>query len=253
MSFNKYLNEILEQFLLKPAEIISDEQLTHCIDLTLLNQNTSKEPLIALNDLANAHQVAAVCVFPENLMYFKLKDHIKLATVVNFPQGNDEIATCLAQIKYAMHFGIQEIDYVVPYSLYLEGNKHQALQHTKHIVQYCKEHKLVSKVILETGAFSQLELLYELASELIELDVDFLKTSTGKTTQGASLTAVFSLLSAIKNSGKKVGIKISGGVKTPSQAKAYAHLSQLLLNRELNNHWFRIGASSLLEELLKTN
>jgi deoxyribose-phosphate aldolase len=253
MSFNQNLNEVLEHLLLKPSEIISNEQMLHCIDLTLLDQNASKESLVALGNLANTHQVAAVCVFSNDLTDFNLKKPIKLATVVNFPQGNEDVATCLTQIEHAIRNGVEEIDYVVPYSLYLEGKRNQALQHAKQIVGYCKERKLGLKIILETAAFSNLNILHELARELIEMKIDFLKTSTGKIKHGASLAAVFTLLSAIKDSGNTVGIKISGGIKTPLQARNYAHLSQLILQRPLNSSWFRIGASSLVEELIKIN
>lgn len=253
MSINNQLNGLLEQLLLVPSEVISNEQLVHCLDLTFLTQDNQSEQLTILNNSANTHEVAAVCVYPKDLEHFKLKDGIKLATVVNFPQGNDNLTTCLAQIEQSLTHGAQEIDYVVPYSLYLEGKKYQALEHAEKIVQYCKEHKLCSKIILESGAFTDLEALYELANELIAMDVDFLKTSTGKIAQGASLSTVFTLLSAIKDSGKNTGIKVSGGIKTPFQAKNYAHLAQLVLNQKIDMHWFRIGASTLLDELLKTN
>lgn len=251
MTWCSDLNETLAHLLVHPAEIIRDEQLVQCIDLTLLDKKASKEALGALNHLANTQQVAAVCVFPHALASFKLQNSVKLATVTNFPQGNEDIALCLEQIKHAMCYKVQEIDYVLPYTSYLAGKKQQAIHHAAHIVQFCKEYDLTLKVILETGAFSAIEMLYDVANELIELDIDFLKTSTGAIAQGASLTSVFTLLSAIKNSGKKIGLKVSGGIKIPQQARNYAYLAQLILNQPLSNDWFRIGASSLLEQLIK--
>jgi deoxyribose-phosphate aldolase len=253
VSINPHLNKALEELLLKPCGHITNEQLIHCIDLTLLNQKCSKESLIALNHTANQHPVAAVCVFPNDLVHLKLENETRLATVVNFHQGSQEAVTCLAEIDQSLQNGAKEIDYVVPYTLYLEGKKQQALQHAAQIVRYCKAHQLVLKIILETGAFSDINTLYELARDLIDLDVDFLKTSTGKIPQGASFSAVLALLSAIKDSKKLCGIKISGGVKTPNQARSYAYLAQLMLNKPINKTWFRIGASSLIEELIKTN
>ena len=79
----------------------------------------------------------------------------------------------------------------------------------------------------------------------------FLKTCTGKIPQGASLSALFTMLSAIKDSGKTCGIKVSGGVKTPRQAFNYAKLAELMMAKKIDKSWFRIGASSLLNELLK--
>ena len=253
MSFTSHLNLVLEQLLLKPGGSITNEQLIHCIDLTLLNKNGSKDSLIALNHTANQHPIAAVCVFPKDLVYLKSEHETRLATVVNFPQGNQNVEACLAEIEQSLQHGAQEIDYVAPYSLFLEGKKQHALHHVAQIVHYCKERHLVLKIILETGAFSDLNSLYELACELIQVDVDFLKTSTGKIPQGASLSAVFTLLSAIKDSEKACGIKISGGIKTPEQARSYAYLAQLMLNKPIHKNWFRIGASSLIEDLIKTN
>lgn len=250
MSINSHLSEMLQEFLATSRETISNQQLISCIDLTLLNEQTSLDDLTTLNHLANQHHVAAVCVFPKDLAHFTLSAGIDLATVINFPQANQSIDICLAQIDFSVQNGAKEIDYVVPYMDYLSSKKQQALEHAATIASYCKEQNLRLKVILETGAFSNLVTLHELALELLTLDIDFLKTSTGKTPQGASLAAVFTLLSAIKDSGKNCGIKISGGVKTIEQAKAYASLSHYFRNKVIDKSWFRIGASSLLEELI---
>jgi deoxyribose-phosphate aldolase len=250
---NLHLNRVLGQLLLKPDEHTTNNQLIECIDLTLLNQNSSKDSLIELNHRANQHPVAAVCVAPNDLVHLKLAHDTHVATVVNFPQGKQDVKTCLAEIDHSLQKGAQEIDYVIPYTLFLEGKKQQALQHAAQIVDYCKERHLILKVIIETGVFSDTMSLYELAGELIEMEVDFLKTSTGKIHQGASFSAVFTLLSAINDSEKKCGIKISGGIKTADQARSYAYLAQLMLNKPINKHWFRIGASSLIDDIIKTN
>jgi deoxyribose-phosphate aldolase len=252
VSFDTHLNSLLAQLLAKPGERISNESLIHCMDLTLLSENSSNKSLLHLNKLANQHQVAAVCVFPNDLTHFKLNNHIHIATVINFPKGDDDINSCLRTIDQAKQLGAQEIDYVAPYAVYLEGNKKNSVGHAALIARHCKDQRLTLKIILETGAFSELRMLYEFSRDLLELDVDFLKTSTGKIPQGASLAAVFALLTAIKDSEKACGIKISGGVKSPEQARGYACLAEHILEKKISNHWFRIGASSLLEELLKT-
>ncbi len=253
MSINSHLNEVLKELLSKPSEIINNQQLIHCIDLTLLNEQASQNDLITLNHLANKYTVAAVCVYPKDLVHFKPSSAIDLATVVNFPQADETLSTCIKQINLGIQNGVKEIDYVVPYMSYLQGKRQQTIQHATEIAAYCKEHKLTLKIILETGAFTDLNILNDLALELLALDLDFLKTSTGKISQGASLSAVFTLLSAIKDSGKNCGIKISGGIKTVEQAKNHAYLAQFLMNKAIEKSWFRVGASSLLKELTKTN
>ena len=250
MNLSTHLNAILTPLLAKSGEIITNESLIHCIDLTLLTAHSSSESLTHLNKLANQHTVAAVCVFPEDLSHFKLNEEIRLATVVNFPHGNEAIQASLNTINQAIQQGAQEIDYVVPYSAYLQGNKKQTLDHATQIARCCEEHNVILKIILETGAFSDLRVLYELCRELLELKVDFLKTSTGKISQGATFDAVFTVLSAIKDSKVNCGIKISGGLKSTEQAKSYAALAQLMLNQNINKKWFRIGASSLLDDLV---
>jgi len=92
--------------------------------------------------------------------------------------------------------------------------------------------------------------IYQVSRELIETGCNFLKTSTGKIPKGASIHAAFSILSAIRDAGTKTGIKLSGGVKTPTEARQYALLAELMMGRKIKNDWFRIGASSLLDALL---
>ena len=75
-----------------------------------------------------------------------------------------------------------------------------------------------------------------------------LKTSTGKITPGASLQAVFVMLSAIKDSQSGCGIKISGGIKTLAQASVYIHLSEHMLEKNVGKNWFRIGASQIKQD-----
>ena len=253
MSINNHLNQVLQEFLAKPEATIENAQLISCIDLTLLNENSSDQDISKINLLAEQHKVAAVCVFPQDLVHFPLPSSIGLATVINFPYAEDSVANCLKQIDKSKLMGVTEIDYVLPYKNYLKGQKQQAIQHAFEIATHCKANQLAIKIILESGAFTDLAVLYELAQELISLDIDFLKTSTGKISEGASLSAAFTLLSAIKDSGKSCGLKVSGGVKTVKQAQNYAQLAQYFLNKPIESTWFRIGASSLLEELTKTN
>ena len=95
--------------------------------------------------------------------------------------------------------------------------------------------------------------IYQVSRELLAIGCDFLKTSTGKISQGASLSAVFAILSAIKDARTHCGVKISGGVKASQQALKYAWLAELVMEEKINKDLFRIGASSLLEELVAKN
>lgn len=250
MKIEKHLQQALQALLAKPSEVIGNHALISCLDLTLLDEGASISELQHLNALAKEHQVAALCVYPKDLIHLDSSSSVPLATVINFHRAQESIATCIAQIDLSQQYGAREIDYVVPYLSYLNGKRKEAIDHATEIASYCKEHHLSLKIIVESGAFNDLNLLYDLACELLSLDLNFLKTSTGKIAEGASFASVFTLLSAIKDSGKKCGIKISGGIKTSSDAKNYAYLAELILDKKISSDWFRIGASSLLQKLI---
>ncbi|HAU3689930.1 TPA: deoxyribose-phosphate aldolase [Legionella pneumophila] len=253
MSLDKHFNDVLDKLLSNQDIIsISNAQLMHCIDLTLLEADASLEALHQLQSRACQNDVAAICVLPKHLHVFKPNSKIKLATVINFPLGNDDLLVSLAEIDNAIQLGVNEIDYVLPYQYYLRGNKQKALNHCDVIIQTCKKYQLTLKIILETGLFPDMESIYQLSSEVIALGGRFLKTSTGKTPQGATLAAVFAIVSAVMDSAyaSSCGIKVSGGIKTPLQAQQYAQLAELLMGKAIHKDWFRIGASTLLEKLL---
>lgn len=252
MSLQLQLDNVLSTLLTKEfARKMKIDALISCIDLTLLDEHASADSVIKIRDQALNNNVAALCLYTENYEQLgHFKSDIPLATVINFPHANNTLDKCMQEINAARKLGVHEIDYVFPYPRYLKGDMESTISQTASIIKTCREYHLKTKIILETGAFPNCESIYQVCAELIPLGCDFLKTSTGKIPAGASLSAVFSMLSAIKDSGLPCGIKISGGVKTAEQAFAYAELAEILLNKNINPHWFRIGASSLLDNLL---
>lgn len=194
--------------------------------------------------------MAAICVLPMHLTQFQQVTPYKKATVVNFPTGQDNLQTTLKTIEIACDLGADEIDYVFPYKDYLSGSKSSALAQAETVLNSCQRMNLLCKVILETGAFDCSH-LYQLSCDLIQQGHDFLKTSTGRVTPGATPKAVFELLRAIKDTGSFCGIKISGGIKTVDDAQIYMSLATKVIGIPLNNKWFRLGASSLITSLLK--
>lgn len=256
MNLINSLQIVLEQLLVKQSGSITNDELVRCIDLTLLDKSAGLESIIALNDKAIIKHVAAICVFSEQLPLILESNNPPfnkqplLATVINFPHGNDDIQRSLSDIDQAIEHGAQEIDYVFPYQDYLSGRIDKALKSCACVTQYCQERELTLKIIIESGVFSNMDTLYLAARSLIDMGVDFLKTSTGTIKQGACLGAAFTLLSAIKDARSECGIKISGGVKTPEQARNYARLAALMLDKPINKKWFRIGASSLLDHFI---
>lgn len=233
-----------------PASI-SNQNILSLIDLTLLDTNASADDINALQQKGCQHNVAALCILPEHLAYLPAKLSIQVATVANFPTGNANHTDVLSLVEDTItRFSVDEVDYVFPYQRYLEGEVQEALSECKANYQLCREHNVRFKVILETGALPSIEDIYQLSLDVIASGCDFIKTSTGKIATGATLDAAFAMLTAIKESKASCGFKVSGGIKTKAQALAYIHLAEYVLNRPANKHWFRIGASSLVNDLV---
>lgn len=228
------------------------QKIASLIDLTLLDLHASTDQILALIDNAQRYQVAAVCVYPCHLTHLKAQGlPFKKATVVNFPEGEQPSIEVLKDIDWSVTLGADEIDYVFPYQTYLNGNEAKALAHFHHALAHCHQHQLTFKVIIETGAFKSTERLYKLCCQLLDSPCNFLKTSTGKIAEGATPLAVFCLLTAILNNQSQCGVKISGGVRTPEQAKLYVDMATRLLNKRPDKSWLRLGASTLLDTLFK--
>lgn len=223
------------------------------IDLTSLNDSDTSNTIEVLCQQAIRGSVAAVCVYPRFVKLAKELlhgSHIKIATVANFPLGTDSLESVSEVISKALEEGADEIDVVFPYRDYLAGRSSKACQ----LIEKCKflcGYNLL-KVILETGALKDPDLIARVSREMILSGADFLKTSTGKIEIGATVEAADKMLQAIKDSKLQVGFKVSGGIRTINQAEPYLELVRNILGEEwLAPRTFRIGASKLIEQLLQ--
>lgn len=223
------------------------EEVAPVIDLTLLNEKATTIEIADILATAQQEKVAAICVLPQHLELIPSVNTIKRATVINFPTGEEAHQAVLRALHVIItHHQADEIDYVFPYQTYLSGQKTLALSRCAEVYQQCKQNNITFKVILETSALPSLDVIYRMSLDVIHSGCDFLKTSTGKIVQGASIPAAFALLSAIVDSQASCGIKISGGIRTLGQADAYLCLAKSMRGLALDSHWFRIGASSRL-------
>jgi len=254
VSIESHLNRLLETLAVEqPLNKERCQQMLGLIDLTLLDKAASSEALAAIEARALKYEVAAICFYPEHLPQdWPSACSVKRATVINFPAGQSPADQCLKDIQNASDLQAEEIDYVFNYEAYQRGSRTEALHMCETIIKACKDRGLTSKIILETGAFSSISSIYQLSKDIIPLGCDFLKTSTGKITQGASLSAGFAMLSAIADSGSHCGVKFSGGIKSPAQGLQYIALAEQMLGKRADPSWFRIGASSLLDELINS-
>ena len=225
------------------------------IDLTSLNDSDTDATIAVLckKAVTPIGVVAAVCVYPQFVQQAAIAlrgKAVKIATVVNFPRGTDSLEIVLRLIESAIGNGAQEIDVVFPYRLFLSGNKEAA----RDFVQACKKacgEEVLLKIILETGALKEKNIIAEASQIAIAAGADFLKTSTGKIEVGATLEAAEVMLLEIEKSGRAVGFKASGGVRTIDQAEKYIELADRIMGPDwATPRTFRLGASQLLETLL---
>lgn len=235
----------------------TNKQLISLLDLTSLDEKDDDLKIIHFCQQAKTPlgHVAAVCIYPRfvKIAHSQLRDtKIHIATVVNFPSGNHGLKLTTEEIQQAIHDGATEIDVVMPYQAYLDDEK----TFVKHFVTICKltcGSKVLLKVILETSALRKPNIITDACQDVIGAGANFLKTSTGKHPNGgATLEAAEIILNAIKTGGHNVGLKVSGGIRTLDQALAYVDLAKKIMGENwVSPNTFRIGASTLLQELLK--
>jgi deoxyribose-phosphate aldolase len=226
------------------------------IDLTSLNFNDTEATITQLCQQATSTlgHVAAVCIYPKFIPLAKkllTNSDVKIATVVNFPEGSQSLATVVGDIQKAIKLGAQEIDVVMPYQEYL-AKKYAEVKNFIHACKNACGEDVLLKVILETGALQQAAIISQASKDVILAGADFIKTSTGKINIGATLEAAEAMLTTIHDLklNRAVGFKTSGGVRTIEQAKNYLMLAESIMGKNwISPQTFRIGASQLVKEL----
>ncbi|WP_417671053.1 deoxyribose-phosphate aldolase [Roseibium sp.] len=229
------------------------------VDLTNLNDDCTAQDISALCARAvTPHgSVAAVCIWPRFVAQAveELKGTgVRVATVVNFPDGGTDTLAVVAETEKAIEDGADDVDLVMPYRAFLEGRRGFAEEQIIQ-VKAAVPAPAILKVILETGEIED-PLLIHVASEIaIAAGADFIKTSTGKVKMNATLEAAEVMLTVIEETRrdmlKDIGFKPAGGIRTVSDAAAYLALADKILG----HNWasaatFRFGASGLLDALI---
>lgn len=224
------------------------------VDLTDLSDTCTVDAIDQLCERAVGPygHTAAVCVWPRFVSHaaFRLRGSgVVIATVVNFPAGGDGIDATIAETVRALHDGADEIDLVLPYHSFLAGNTAIA-EAMVAAVRAVVHHPNRLKVILETGNYPDRGHVVAAARLAIDHGADFVKTSTGKTKVSATTDAAEAMLNVIRESGKPVGLKPSGGIRTLDDAAAYLGLADRIMGPEwASPATFRFGASGLLDAL----
>ena len=218
------------------------------LDLTDLGEDTDADAAEALCKRGRDVGVAAVCVWPAyvSLCVDELEGtDVGVATVVNFPSGEEPDQDVLAATRLALEDGADEIDVVLPYRRWLRGDEESAgrlLDGVRDLVSEGVDHSAglgLVKVIIETGELPD------------QAGADFVKTSTGKTQVSATPEAAEIILEAIELSGMPVGFKASGGIRTVADARVYLELAERIMGSGwISRETFRFGASAVLDDLV---
>ncbi len=201
--------------------------------------------------------VAAVCVYPDLVGVARGEldgSGVAVASVATaFPSGRASMAVKLADVRAAIEGGAVEVDLVIDRGAFLSGRYGQVFDEIRQVREACGSAHL--KVILETGELVTLDNVAR-ASWLAMLGgADFVKTSTGKVTPASTPPAALVMLASVRDfagaTGRQVGVKVAGGIRTAKDAIRYLVLVKETAGPEwLTPSLFRIGASSLLNDLL---
>lgn len=223
------------------------------IDLTELSDDCTPEKIdaLCLRAIGPCGSVAAVCVWPAFVPQASRElapTSVRIATVVNFPRGRDEIIDSVALTRRCLDDGADEIDLVLPYHNVQIGDFEKAETMVRSVAELVHERGRLLKVILETGELGDDSLIRLSAQMAIAGGADFVKTSTGKTPVSATPRAVEVMLEVIADSGRRVGIKPSGGIRTVEDAGVYLEIADRLMGEQwVSPATFRFGASGLLD------
>jgi deoxyribose-phosphate aldolase len=236
-----------------------------CVDLTTLEGKDSEWRVRSLcakavqpaPHLPDVPSVAAVCVYPNLVRVAKetlAGTSVKVASVATaFPSGLSSLEVKLADTQAAIDNGADEIDMVIDRGAFLSGKERQVFDEIVAVKRVCGDVHV--KVILETGELGTYDNVRRAADLALEAGADVIKTSTGKAGTNATFPTALVMCEAIRDfarrTGERRGLKVAGGVRTTKAALSYL----VIIKETLGDAWltpdlFRIGASSLLDDLL---
>lgn len=241
-------------------------QILSFVDITSLNPTDSVASITEFVEKINKFDTkfeilphpAAICVYPKFVQTVKdnLVEDLEIASVAGgFPDANTFIEVKVAEVAMAVMEGATEIDVVIPSGMVFNGEFEEIYDELSEIKASCRDAKL--KVILETGVLVDPVLIKKAALVAMNAGADFIKTSTGKVSVGATYDAVYVMAKTVAEynalNNTKVGIKVAGGVSTTEQAVSYYTIVASVLGEDwLNASLFRFGASRLVNALISS-
>jgi deoxyribose-phosphate aldolase len=247
------------------AKVAGIKLAISCVDLTTLEGKDSEGRVRSLcakavrpaPNLPGVPSVAAVCVYPNLVRVAKESlagSSVKVASVATaFPSGLSSLEVKLADTQAAIDSGADEIDMVIDRGAFLSGKEQQVFDEIVAVKRVCGDVHL--KVILETGELGTYDAIRRASDLALEAGADVIKTSTGKVGTNATFPTALLMCEAIRDfarrTGERRGLKVAGGVRNTKIALAYL----VIVKETLGDAWltpdlFRIGASSLLDDML---
>ena len=249
----------------KDAKVWALDLAIRMMDLTTLEGKDTPGKIRALAVKAMRPQpgdptipsVAAICVYPT--MVAEAKEALRGSTVkvasvaTGFPSGQTFRDIKIAEVRAAAAAGADEIDMVIDRGAFLSGDYLTVFEEIVEVKEASGTAHL--KVILETGELETYDNVRRASVLAMAAGADFIKTSTGKVTPAATLPVTLVMLEAIRDferaTGRQVGMKPAGGIRTAKEAIQYlVVLYETLGPRWMSPDWFRFGASSLLNDVL---
>ncbi|MBV8246204.1 MAG: deoxyribose-phosphate aldolase [Candidatus Eremiobacteraeota bacterium] len=255
-------NSLATRSIKTSAKVAGIHLAIRCMDLTSLEGKDSVGRVRSLCAKAarpapGVPSVAAVCVYPSLVSAAKeaLRGTlVRVASVATaFPSGLAPLDVKLADTRDAIEAGADEIDMVIDRGAFLAGDEQRVFDDIVAVKRVCANVRL--KVILESGELGGYDDVRRAADLALDAGADFIKTSTGKAGTNATFPVAVTMCEAIREharrTGRRAGLKIAGGVKTTKTALTYLVIvKEILGDGWLTPQYLRIGASSLLDDLL---
>jgi deoxyribose-phosphate aldolase len=257
--------ELAKRSIKKDSKVWALELALRCCDLTTLEGMDTPGKVAALCSKAirpdpsdpNVPSVAAVCVYPNLVATAKERlagSGVKVASVATyFPSGQAPLDVKLRDVEDAVALGADEIDMVIDRGAFLSGRYSTVFDEIVKIKEACGDAHL--KVILEVAELGTYDNVRRASLLAMAAGGDFIKTSTGKLPGAATLPVQLVMLEAIRDvyeeTGRKVGMKPAGGIRTSKNAIQYlVQVHETLGPDWLTPDLYRIGASSLVNDIL---
>ena len=249
----------------REAKLAAIDLAISMVDLTTLEgadtpgkvRNLARKGLTPDPSRPGTPSVAAICVYPDRAATAAAEvagSGVKVASVATaFPAGRSSLEVKLADTALAVAADADEVDMVIDRGAFLAGQYGLVLDQIVSVKAACGRARL--KVILETGELGTYDHVRRACWLALLAGADFLKTSTGKVAPAATLPVTHVLLQAVRDwrdqTGEQRAVKPAGGIKNTKDAIRYLVAVQEVAGPEwLAPHWFRFGASSVLNDLV---